>query len=65
MGLDNDVYMGVYLNLIGLEKVWVLGFENLYGSYIWKVIVGMFVDWAGLWVLDYIYGVDVYCIGVE
>lgn len=65
MGPDNDAYMGVYLNSIGPEKARALGFENLYGSYIRKVIAGTPADRAGLRALDYIYGVDAYRTGAE
>ena len=65
MGPDNDAYLGVYLNSIGPEKARALGFENLYGSYIRKVISGTPADRAGLRALDYIYGVDAYRTGAE
>lgn len=62
---EDDAYMGVYLESISKEKAKSLGFENLYGSYIQKVIPGTPADRAGLKALDYIYGVDAYRTGAE
>lgn len=58
-------YMGVYLDGISQKKARELGFKNLYGSYIKKVITGTPADRAGLRALDYIYGVDAYRTGAE
>lgn len=62
---DNGAYMGVYLESITTEKAKSLGFNNLYGSYIQKVIPGTPADRSGLRALDYIYGVDTYRTGSE
>lgn len=62
---DNGAYMGVYLEAISREKAKALGFSNLYGSYIKKVIPGTPADRAGLRALDYVYGVDAYRTGAE
>ncbi len=51
-------YLGIYSEKVSRTKAQVLGFDNIYGSYITKVIAGTPAQQAGLQVFDYIYGID-------
>ena len=51
-------FLGIESNSISKEKVEALGFSNLYGSYVDKILSNTAAEKAGLQPLDYIYAID-------
>ena len=51
-------YLGVHLAEISEKKAALLGADNVYGSYITRVIPGSAAEKAGLKPLDYVVGID-------
>jgi len=53
-----SAFLGIQSETISRKKAKVLGFTNLYGSYVTKVIPGSPAEKAGLKPFDYIFGID-------
>ncbi|MBE2208114.1 MAG: PDZ domain-containing protein [Saprospiraceae bacterium] len=53
-----SAFLGIQSETISKKKAKVLGFTNLYGSYVTKVIPGSPAEKAGLKPFDYIFGID-------
>ncbi|MDX1939026.1 MAG: PDZ domain-containing protein [Saprospiraceae bacterium] len=51
-------YLGIYSEQISKEKAKILGFDNLYGSYVTKVIKNSAAETAGIQPFDYIYAIN-------
>lgn len=58
-------FLGIYSEQLSEEKARKLGFDNLYGSYVTRVVENSAAERAGVRPLDYIYGVDEYRTGKE
>ncbi len=58
-------FLGIYSEQLPEEKARKLGFDNLYGSYVTRVVENSAAERAGVRPLDYIYGVDEYRTGKE
>lgn len=53
-----QAYLGIHSDDISKEKARKLGFRNIYGSYVTRVVAGSGAAEAGLQPFDYIYGVE-------
>ena len=62
---QKSAFLGVYSEQLSEEKALKLGFDNLYGSYVSKVVENSAADRAKVQPLDYIYGIDEYRTGKE
>jgi S1-C subfamily serine protease len=62
---ENRAFIGIYTEMISMEKAQRLGFDNPYGAYITGIIPNSGADKAGLKPFDYIYGFDEYRAGAE
>lgn len=51
-------FLGIYSEKVSQAKAQVLGFENVYGSYITRVLPDSPAEKAGLSIFDYIYGIN-------
>ena len=58
-------FLGIYSEQISQEKARKLGFDNLYGSYVSRVVENSAAQRAGVQPFDYIYGIDEYRTGKE
>lgn len=57
---DDYAYLGIYSTEVSSTKAKLLNYNNRYGSYVTKVLQGTSADKAGVYTLDYIYGIDDY-----
>lgn len=62
---NESAFLGVYANLITVEKAKQLGFENPYGIYIGGTLANTAAEKAGILPFDYIFGLDEYRVGKE
>ncbi|MCO6492982.1 MAG: PDZ domain-containing protein [Phaeodactylibacter sp.] len=62
---QETAFLGIYSEQISREKARKLGFDNLYGSYVTRVIENSAAERAGVQPFDYIYGIDEYRTGKE
>lgn len=53
-----SAFLGIQSETISKKKAKALGFTNMYGSYVTKVIPGTPAEKAGIRPFDYIYGID-------
>ena len=58
-------FLGIYSEQLSKEKARKLGFDNLYGSYVSRVVENSAAERAGVQPFDYIYGIDEYRTGKE
>ncbi|MEO1261567.1 MAG: PDZ domain-containing protein [Bacteroidota bacterium] len=59
LGSDHHTaYLGIHSDHISKKKAERLGFKNMYGSYVTKVVRNSAADKAGLQPFDYIYGAE-------
>ncbi len=62
---SGKAFLGIHSAKLSEEKAELLGFDNLYGSYVTKVLRGTAAESAGVQAFDYIYGVDAYRTGEQ
>lgn len=55
---SKSAYLGIHSDQLSVEKARLLGFNNLYGSYVTKVLNNTVAEKAGFQVFDYLYGID-------
>lgn len=65
ISLDGMAFLGIYSEQLSHEKARKLGFDNLYGSYVTRIVENSAAERAGVMPFDYIYGVDEYRTGKE
>lgn len=58
-------FLGIFSEQLSEEKARKLGFDNLYGSYVTRVVENSAAERAGVQPFDYIYGIDEYRTGEE
>ena len=56
--MGSRAFLGIQSETVNEEKADILGFENLHGSYITRVLDNTAAEKAGLQVFDYVYGID-------
>lgn len=62
---QETAFLGIYSEQLSKEKARKLGFDNLYGSYVTRVVEKSAAERAGVEPFDYIYGIDEYRTGKE
>jgi len=62
---QSTAFLGIFSEQLPEEKARKLGFDNLYGSYVSRVVENSAAERAGVQPFDYIYGIDEYRTGKE
>ena len=60
-----QAFLGIYSEQLSEEKARKLGFDNLYGSYVTRIVENSAAERAGVLPFDYIFGIDEYRTGKE